>query len=297
MSLQLKGLASLLEIDNLMDESRVLPRVSKEGIIHLHQKMLVPGRYQPRRKFNEETLEELASSIRKDGIIQPIIVRPVSEKKYEIIAGERRWRAAEKVGLHEVPVIIRNISDETALAFSLIENIQREELNPIEEAVALDQLHREFKLSHNEIAERVGRSRPMVWSLMKLLSLPDEVKALLEERLINIGHIKALFSLDAEKLIFYAKKVVEEGLSVRQIEELVQKIKSDRVNDSEKDNARCDEEITLCSRSLTEWNKNLSDKFFSTVHIKLNKKGEGSVTFKVDSIKDMEWLVKNLTRD
>jgi ParB family chromosome partitioning protein len=177
------------------------------------------GRYQPRRDFNPEALEELANSIRTQGLMQPIVVRPVGGERYEIIAGERRWRAAQMAGLGEIAVIVRDVPDEAAIAMALIENIQREDLNAVEEAVALQRLQQEFGLTHEQIAEAVGKSRTTVTNIMRLLGLAPEVRDHLEARRLEMGHGRALLTLPAEQqLIAVAREVLEKDLTVRETE-------------------------------------------------------------------------------
>ncbi len=180
-----------------------------------------PGEYQPRTNMDQASLEELAASISSQGIIQPILVRPVSDGKYEIIAGERRWRAAQIAQLHEVPVLVRNIPDEATLAVALIENIQRENLNPVEEAVGLKRLMDEFELTHEEMAKSVGRSRTAVTNLLRLLSLSPGAKKLLEQGNIEMGHARAILGLPLEYQDTVAAEVYAKKLSVRQTEALV----------------------------------------------------------------------------
>ncbi len=186
--------------------------------------LLQRGRFQPRRDFNAESLEELASSIRAQGLIQPVVVRPVPGGRYEIIAGERRWRAAQMVGMQDIPAVIRDVPDEAAIAMALIENIQRADLNAIEEAAALARLQQEFGLTHERIAEAVGKSRTTVTNIMRLLSLPADVRQLLEEKKLEMGHGRALLGLPAERQSEAAREVVARGLSVRETEALVRRL-------------------------------------------------------------------------
>jgi len=180
-----------------------------------------PGQYQPRTNMDPESLQELAASIKSQGIIQPILVRPISPEKYEIIAGERRWRAAQIAELDEVPVLVRDIPDEATLAVALIENIQRENLNPVEEAVGLKRLMDEFELTHEEMAKSIGRSRTAVTNLLRLLRLSHGAKQLLEHGKIEMGHARALLGLAVEQQDFAAAEVYSKRLSVRQTEALV----------------------------------------------------------------------------
>jgi ParB family chromosome partitioning protein len=189
---------------------------------------LQPGKYQPRRDIQDSDLESLTASIRTQGVLQPLIVRKVSENRYEIVAGERRWRAAQRVGLSTVPVLIKDMPDQVAIAIALIENIQRENLNALEEAIALDRLAREFDLTHEKLAETIGKSRAHVSNLLRLLNLNPDVKILLERGDLEMGHAKALLSLTGSKQSHIARQVVAKQLSVRETEALVQKTISDK---------------------------------------------------------------------
>lgn len=186
---------------------------------------LMSGEYQPRRSFEKEPLQELAQSIKENGILQPIVARRTTSGKLEIVAGERRWRAAQLAGLHEVPVILRNFNDKEALELAIVENIQREDLNPIEEAEGYSRLISEFKLSQQQVAEKVGKDRATVANAVRLLSLPLEVKEMIAENDLSVGHAKVLLSLpDSKKQIEFAKKVINEKLAVRKLEKMVQAI-------------------------------------------------------------------------
>ena len=181
-----------------------------------------PGKYQPRSFMDEGALDELAMSIRAQGIIQPLVVREVGFGDYELIAGERRWHASRRAGLTEVPVVIKSVQDEVALAISLIENIQRQELDPIEEALGLKRLIDEFGLTHEAVAETVGRSRSAVSNMLRLLVLPEAVQAMLHQRRLEMGHARALLALPVEQQEMLAKEVIDKGLSVREVERRVQ---------------------------------------------------------------------------
>ena len=188
---------------------------------HLPVECMERGRYQPRRDMSPDALEELAESIRAQGVMQPIVVRPLGEKRYEIIAGERRWRAAKMAELETIPAVIREVPDEAAIAMALIENIQRENLNPMEEAIALGRLKEEFGLTHQQVADAVGKSRAMVTNLLRLMSLESDVKKLLEHGDLEMGHARALLAHTGNKQEEAARTVEAKGLSVRQTEELV----------------------------------------------------------------------------
>ncbi len=207
------------------------PRLLDEELAKLPVDLLQRGRYQPRLDMRPESLQELADSIRAQGVVQPIVVRPLTAQRsgepvrYEIIAGERRWRAAQMAGLHEIPAVIRRVPDEAAVAMSLIENIQRENLNPLEEARALDRLIREFEMTHQQAADAVGRSRAAVSNLLRLLELADEVKTLVEQRQLEMGHARALLGLAAARQqAEVGALVAKKGLSVRETEALVKKM-------------------------------------------------------------------------
>ena len=222
---------------------------------------MVPGKYQPRRSMDEAKLEELASSIRSQGVIQPIVVREhvgadgKGGRTYEIIAGERRWRASQRAGLTEVPVVVRVVDDRTVVAMALIENIQREDLNPLEEAQALQRLIDEFDLTHAAAAEAVGRSRAAVSNLLRLLELPAEIRALVQAGEIEMGHARALLPLAAPMAIALAKQAAELGWSVREVEHRVQQLSSGKVTSPPKKvapKARPQADIATLERELSE---------------------------------------------
>jgi ParB family transcriptional regulator, chromosome partitioning protein len=205
---------------------------------------LRPGRYQPRQRLSEESLAELADSIREQGVLQPLVVRPIgpaaddsARTVHEIVAGERRWQAAKLAGLSTVPVIVRELDDQSALAVALIENLQREDLNPIDQARSLARLASEFKLTHEQVAKAVGRSRASVSNLMRLLDLNSEVKELLAHGRIDMGHARALLPLDAERQVAMARKAERRGLSVRQVESAVRTLLSTPDSDAKTKNA------------------------------------------------------------
>jgi ParB family chromosome partitioning protein len=197
---------------------------NQKNLEMMHVNSLQRGKYQPRDDIDPEALNELAESIKSQGVIQPLVVRKITYDKHEIIAGERRWRASILAGLEEVPVIVREIDDQVALAIGLIENIQRESLTPLEEAKALQQLIVDFKMTHEEISQVVGRSRSSVSNLIRLLQLKEPVKKLLNKGSIEMGHARSLLPLDEENQIFVANEVIKRSLSVRQTEALVKKV-------------------------------------------------------------------------
>ncbi|MCX7125494.1 MAG: ParB/RepB/Spo0J family partition protein, partial [Gammaproteobacteria bacterium] len=186
--------------------------------------VLTPGKYQPRKIMAPEALEELANSIRKQGVIQPIVVRPIDNHRYEIIAGERRWRAAQLAELNYIPAIVREISDEAAMLIALIENIQRRDLNVIEEANALNRLMSEFKMTHQDVADAVGKSRTAVTNILRLLKLNSDVRGLVENGLLEMGHARTLLTLDEEQQSHAANIIIARALSVRETEDLIRKM-------------------------------------------------------------------------
>ena len=229
---------------------------------------LQPGKYQPRTRMDQASLEELARSLKAQGVMQPILARSVGKGRYEIIAGERRWRAAKIAGLREVPVVVREVPDSAALAMALIENIQREDLNPLEEATGIHRLINEFKMTHQEAAEAVGRSRAATTNLLRLLNLPQSVQALLYDGNIDMGHARALLALEGRRQEDVAKRVAERGLSVRETEKLVQDILNPKPKKSNRLRA---------SRDILRFEEELSEKFGTKVEIKPGKKGAGTL--------------------
>lgn len=206
-------------LDALLGDVSV--REEKHHLQTLPIECMQRGKYQPRKDINPEKLQELADSIKAQGVIQPIVVRQIAHEKYEIVAGERRWRAAQLAGLAQVPIVIKEIDDRAAMAIALIENIQREDLNPLEEAEALRRLLDEFNMTHQHIAEAIGKSRATVTNLLRLMDLHPDVKKLLLNNQLEMGHARALLSLDGLKQVAIANKVVKEGLTVRATERLV----------------------------------------------------------------------------
>jgi len=263
---------------------------SSEGLKKLPVEHMVRGRYQPRTEFNEEQLQELADSISKQGIIQPIIVRSISadpaKPKYEIIAGERRWRAAQLAGLHEVPVVIKKYTDEEAIAVSLIENIQREDLNPIEEATSLDRLIQEFGLTHQEAADAVGRSRAAVSNLLRLLSLEPSVKAMLAHGDIEMGHARALLSLEITLQPNVANLVMSKGLSVREIEAHVRKLTNPPAKKN-KDNVTQDLHIS-------DLQNRLSETLGAKVVCQHSAKGKGKLVIQYNSLDELDGILGHI---
>lgn len=245
---------------------------------------LQPGKYQPRKDMSAEALEELSNSIRSQGIIQPIVVRTISDDEYEIIAGERRWRAAQLAEIEEVPCLIKNVADEAAVAIALIENIQREDLNAMEEAIALERLQNEFELTHQEVAEAVGKSRTTVTNLLRLNNLNEEVKTLLEHGDIEMGHARALLSLENDLQTTTARTVVAKELTVRETEALVKKVlepakpKAEKVKDA----------------NTASLEQNLSERLGSQVSISHNKKGKGKLVINYTNLDELDGILARI---
>lgn len=250
---------------------------------------LKPGKYQPRSRMDEASLNELASSIKAQGVIQPILARELPNGSYEIIAGERRWRAAQLAGLKKVPVLIRAVPDNAALAMALIENIQREDLNPLEEAVGIQRLIDEFQMTHQQAADAVGRSRSAASNLLRLLKLPVEVQGMLMDGELDMGHARALLTLDAATQILLANKIVLDGLSVREAEDLVQKQAQPTVFKQKKTRG-----IDLDAQRLEE---EIGAKLGVRVEIKPGEKKGGKILIHYADNDQLGDLVKSLTGD
>ncbi len=257
-----------------------------EQLSKLPLQSLQAGRYQPRKDFAPEALQELADSIRTQGVIQPIVVRKINNERYEIIAGERRFRAAQLAGLTEIPAVIKDIPDEAALAISLIENIQRENLNPLEEATALQRLGDEFGLTHQEIAGAVGKSRAAVTNLLRLLTLQPDVKLLIENGDIEMGHARALLALNDLAQSQAARTVVTRGLSVRETEDLVRKWQGDAAN-SYRLPKKADPNITRLQQQLSE-------HLGAAVVCKHNNKGKGKLIVHYSNLMQLEGILERM---
>jgi ParB family transcriptional regulator, chromosome partitioning protein len=274
-----RGLEALLGGDTL-------PSDNAGNLTTLPVGKLQPGKYQPRTRMDAGSLEELAASIRAQGLMQPITVRAVGGDMYEIIAGERRWRASQIAELKEVSVIIREIPDEAALAMSLIENIQREDLNPLEEAQGIQRLIDEFGMTHQQAADALGRSRPATSNLLRLLQLSEPVREQLMVGDIEMGHARALLALAPAEQILLANQIVAKRLSVRDTEKLV----SSQLNGQDAKTAKRAE----ASQDLLRLEEELSDKLGATVKIKANKKGVGAITIDFASLDQLDGLLARL---
>ena len=264
--------------------SEVVAEQSKGELQKLAIEFLQSGKYQPRKDMSEEALEELASSIRAQGIIQPIVVRQIGADKYEIIAGERRWRAAQLAKLDAVPCIIKDVPDEEAVAIALIENIQREDLNAMEEAIALNRLLNEFELTHQQVAEAVGKSRTTVTNLLRLNNLNEDVKILLEHGDIEMGHARCLLALEGEAQSDAARLAVAKALTVRETEKLVRSILEPA---PKKEVQEKDPDVKQLEQKLAE---NLGAK----VEINYNKKGKGKLVISYTTLDELDGILSRI---
>ncbi|OOY49293.1 chromosome partitioning protein ParB [Solemya velum gill symbiont] len=269
------------------DQQESTAAVTGDSISQLGVDLVQRGRYQPRCNFDKEKLQELADSISEQGIVQPIVVRPIGEGKYEIIAGERRWRAAQLAGLSEVPVVVRDVDDKSAMAMALIENIQRDDLNPLEEADALQRLISEFGLTHQQIAQAVGKSRTAVTNYIRLLDLESEVKRMVDEKKLEMGHARAILGLKNGQQVEAANKVVRQGLSVRETERLVRRMQGEDESRPAKPEPVADPNILTLERDLTE-------KLGASVKVKSGPKGKGKLEISYNSLDELEGIIEHI---
>lgn len=291
-----RGLDTLLgvkeDVEGTLDkaETQSQDQLRKEG----EDLRLIPidliqrGQYQPRRVIDEKSIEELAESIREQGLMQPIVLRPLAgEERYEIIAGERRWRASQKVGLTTIPAIIKDVSDRAAIAMALIENIQRENLNPMEEALSLSRLKEEFHLTHDEVAKAVGKSRSAVTNLMRLTNLHEPVRVLVENGDLEMGHARALLSLDATLQLRAAREVIEKELSVRQTESLVKMLQSGPTKEKSS-------EAKPKSADVRSLELELSEKLGTQVSINESRGGAGKLVISYSSVDILDGILGHI---
>ncbi|MCH8158933.1 MAG: ParB/RepB/Spo0J family partition protein [Proteobacteria bacterium] len=282
-----RGLDALLSkpvLSETMDSGDVLRQIPLD--------LLQRGEYQPRIDMRQDTLEDLANSIEAQGIVQPIVARRIDSKgrtqRYEIIAGERRWRAAQMAGLSDIPAIIRDVSDKSAIAMAIIENIQRENLNPLEEARALERLIREFDLTHEEAAKAVGRSRASVSNLLRLQDLSAKVKPLLENRQLEMGHARALLSItDATQQFDAARQVVRKGLSVRETERLVKRMLEGKPKSSAKKTASV-------NRDIRRLEIEVSEKLGAKVRLDHGQSGAGKIVISYNSLDELDGILQHI---
>ena len=277
-------------LDALLGESTGSKQASSlesSSLTMLSIDLIERGSFQPRRDFDQDALQSLADSIKSQGLVQPILVRSVANKNsYEIVAGERRWRAAQIAGLHDIPVIIKDVSDNEAMCLALIENIQREDLNPLEEAGALERLINEFEMTHDAVADAVGRSRPAVSNLLRLLELDDSVKKMLETGKLDMGHARALLSLSPDKQLESATKILKQGLSVRATENLVKQLLDGNQYSRTKNDAK--------DSNITKLENDLSERLAAKVSITHQSSGKGKLQISYNSLDELEGILKRL---
>ena len=273
-----RGLSSMLSQNTL---KQVSEREAGDVLRQLPVESIRPGRFQPRSVFDADKLEELASSIRAQGMVQPVVVREVADGEYELIAGERRWRAAQLASLDLIPAMVRNVPDEAAVAMALIENIQREDLNPLEEATALRRLIDEFAMTHREAAEAVGRSRAAVSNLLRLLELMQEVKDMVDGRLIEMGHARALLSLDAGLQLKAAREVVQQKLSVRDTEALVRRLQQGERKKT----------VSKTNPDIQRLQNRLEERLCTKVKVQHQASGKGKLVIAYNNADELEGIL------
>ena len=247
--------------------------------------LIQSGKYQPRREIEPESLRELADSIIAQGLMQPIVVRPISDQKYEIIAGERRWRATQLAGLDVIPAVIRDVSDQAAIAMALIENIQREDLNPIEEAASLQRLQREFELTQQEVATAVGKSRSTVANMLRLMTLQEDVRRLLEHGDLEMGHARALLGLEGSDQSQAARTVVGKGLTARQTEALVRNWSATKTQPASD---------TSVDPNIRQLQDDLSQRLGASVKIQHSAKGKGKLVLHYNSLDELDGILSHI---
>ncbi|MNF58938.1 putative chromosome-partitioning protein ParB [compost metagenome] len=280
-----RGLDALLAGSTVATLEEEAVQVDTRELQHLPLDLIQRGKYQPRRDMDPTALEELAQSIKAQGVMQPIVVRPIGGGRYEIIAGERRWRASHQAGLEKIPAMVREVPDEAAIAMALIENIQREDLNPIEEAIALQRLQQEFQLTQQQVAEAVGKSRVTITNLLRLIGLPEEIKTLLSHGDLEMGHARALLGLPQERQVEGARHVVARGLTVRQTEALVRHWLSDKEKHVE--SVKSDPDINRLEQRLAE-------RLGAPVQIKHGQKGKGQLVIRYNSLDELQGVLAHI---
>lgn len=284
-----KGLPSMFGVKSVADVLE--PKTPNGDVQKLPLAKLHPGKYQARKTLSEESIQELAHSIQEKGIINPIVVRKIEENSYEILAGERRFRAATLIGLKEVPVSILEVGDEDALIIGLIENLQREDLNVIDAAWGVQRLIQEFNFSHEQAAQAVGRSRSAVSNLIRLLSLPEEIQTFLKDGELDMGHARALLPLEKVEQIELAEEIIKKGLSVRQVEALVERIKKQK---EEPETPPEEGEILL--PDFTKFEKQLGKLYGTPVKLSANAKGKGKIVLNFANKEELMALLKKLNK-
>ena len=283
-----RGLDALLAGSKAVESSNepVVDNAAGDQLKTIPVDRIMRGTYQPRRHFEQEALEELADSIREQGVLQPIVVRQIGDK-YEIIAGERRWRATQIAGIEDIPAVIKKLDDQAAAAAALIENIQRENLNPLEESQALQRLIDEFDLTHQEVAQAVGRSRTGVTNLLRLLELPEDVKKLVDEGKLSMGHARAILGLPSDQQSSAAREVVAKGLSVRECEKLVKALQGKSADGAKSAAKKTDPNIVALE-------KDLADKLMASVSVQHGSGGKGKLVISYSSLDELDGILAHI---
>ncbi|MFS2122793.1 ParB/RepB/Spo0J family partition protein [Pseudomonas sp. Pseusp97] len=280
-----RGLDALLSGSSAATLQEEAVQVDSKELQHLPLDLIQRGKYQPRRDMDPQALEELAQSIKAQGVMQPIVVRPIDKGRYEIIAGERRWRASQQAGLEKIPAMVREVPDEAAIAMALIENIQREDLNPIEEAAALQRLQQEFQLTQQQVADAVGKSRVTVANLLRLIALPEEIKTLLSHGDLEMGHARALLGLPENRQVEGARHVVARGFTVRQTEALVRQW------------LNAPEETVKAVRTdpdISRLEQRLAERLGAPVQIRHGQKGKGQLVIRYNSLDELQGVLAHI---
>jgi ParB family chromosome partitioning protein len=281
-----RGLDALLSSPTVSSLEEQATKADQRELQHLPLDLIQRGQYQPRRDMDPQALEELAQSIKAQGVMQPIVVRPIGENRFEIIAGERRWRASQQAGVETIPAIVRDVPDETAIAMALIENIQREDLNPIEEAVALQRLQQEFQLTQQQVADAVGKSRVSVANLLRLIALPEVIKTMLSHGDLEMGHARALLGLSSEdQQVEGARHVVARGLTVRQTEALVRQWLSGKQEPAAP---------TKPDPDISRLEQRLAERLGSAVQIRHGQKGKGQLVIRYNSLDELQGVLAHI---
>jgi len=282
-----RNLSSMLSKSTLQHAKESLTADSdQDSLKSLPLDLISPGPYQPRSIFDKDRLQELADSIRHQGVIQPIVVRAKGDENYELVAGERRWRAAQMAGIENIPAIVRKVPDEIAIAMALVENIQREDLNPIEEATALRRLVDEFQMTHQEAGDSVGRSRSAVSNLLRLLELSEEVRELVDARHLEMGHARALLTLEPSMQAKAAREVVARELSVRETEQLVRRLKNPPLP-----------KVTTLDPDVQRLQNALAEKLCAKVKLTHNAKGKGKMVIAFNSADELDGILEQMGLD
>jgi len=287
-------LGSAAEVNQLTDPKPIpttppleeTPESTGDGLRHIAVELIQRGTYQPRVHFEPEALQELAESIKAQGVIQPIVVRPISAGKFELIAGERRWRASQLAGLHEIPAVVKELNDQSAAAISLIENIQRENLNPLEESRALQRLIDEFDMTHQQVAEAVSRSRASVTNLLRLKDLNEDVKLLVDERKIDMGHARALLALSGAEQSVLANKAADQGWSVRETEKQVKR----QLNPSPK----VSESSASIDPDIKRLQEQVSERLGAPVNVQHKSNGKGKLVINYSSLDELDGILAKI---